>query len=121
MAQHFLDIASKNSGKRIVEIADSLKNILINYNYPGNIRELRNLIERAVIFCDGRVLREDHFRGIFDKKEYISSGNIGLEEMEKSYILRVFKENDKNISKTARILKISRTTLRDKLHRYGVN
>ena len=121
MAQYFLDSASKNSGKRILEIADSLKNILFNYNYPGNIRELRNLIERAVIFCDGSVLREDHFRGIFDKKEYISTGNVGLEEMEKNYISQVFMENDKNISKTARILNISRTTLRDKLHRYGVN
>jgi transcriptional regulator with PAS, ATPase and Fis domain len=91
MAQYFLDIASKNSGKRILEIADSLKNILVNYNYPGNIRELRNLIERAVIFCDGSVLREDHFRGIFDKKEYISTGNIGLEEMGKKIYIAGFQ------------------------------
>lgn len=121
LAQYFLDTTAKNSGKRILEISDSLKNILINYSYPGNIRELRNLIERAVIFCDGSVLREDHFKGIFDKKEYISAGAQSLEEMEKNYILQVYRENDKNISKTARILKLSRTTLRDKLHKYGEN
>lgn len=121
LAQYFLDTTAKNSGKRILEISDSLKDILINYSYPGNIRELRNLIERAVIFCDGSVLREDHFKGIFDKKEYLSAGAQSLEDMEKTYILQVYRENDKNISKTARILKLSRTTLRDKLHKYGEN
>lgn len=119
LAEYFLDIASKNTGKRINEISESLQNILLGYDYPGNVRELRNLIERAVIFCEGSILREDHFRGILDKKEYISAGTLALDEMEKKYILQVYYENDKNISKSAKILQLSRTTLRDKLHRYG--
>lgn len=121
LAQYFLNIAAKNSGKRIDEISESMQQILMNYDYPGNVRELRNLIERAVIFCDGNILREDHLRGILDKKEHIPVDAVSLEAMEKKYILQIYYENDRNISKTARVLQVSRTTLRDKLHRYGEN
>ncbi len=93
-------------------------------DWPGNIREIENCIERAVVMCspDVDVLDGHHFflENRFSEEErfHAPSSNMTLQEVEKSLILRMLKEQNNNRTKTAELLGISVRTLRNKLNEY---
>lgn len=101
--------------------------ILKDYSWPGNIRELKNLIERSLILQEGEYLYPSSL--IFNNKkilkkeiEYQSTGSepLKLEEVERQHILKVFELQEKNYSRTAEVLGISFSTLKRKLTLYGM-
>lgn len=115
LANYFLHRFKKEMRKSIRGFTPGGCSAMLAHMWPGNVRELKNLIEREVIFCKNewltmRCLQPDH-------------GNIGseantivsLKEMEKLYIKEVLRKSSNNKSKAARLLGISRTTLREKL------
>jgi DNA-binding NtrC family response regulator len=92
----------------------------MHYDFPGNIRELRNVIERSIIISEGNTLNENTLPKEFFLNEKNSSNTDKLSEVEKSHILKILQETDGNKTRTAEILGIGLTTLYRKLSSYGI-
>lgn len=103
--------------------------LLCNYDYPGNIRELRSIIESAVNLAQGKPISKTFLPDAIQKqkpkqKQELLPGTepvVPLAQMEKSYILKVYYQTGQNKSQTARLLNIALNTLRTKLKSYGVD
>jgi DNA-binding NtrC family response regulator len=121
LAEHFLKKYAQKLSKSIAGFTAEALELLIGYKWPGNVRELENVIERAVILCEGgQIGAEDLSISSYSAVAEISV-NPSLEEMEKNYILRVLKEAGNNQSKASQLLGIDRKTLYLKLKKYGIN
>jgi two-component system response regulator HydG len=125
LVEHFLK-SSRYGGSAIRKIDPRVQEILQNYDWPGNIRELQNTIERMKILCENHEIRiEDIPFGIRSpKSSKAESGEyevgMPLDELEKNHILRALTYFQGNKTKTAQSLGITIKTLYNKLHRYGV-
>jgi DNA-binding NtrC family response regulator len=125
LAHHFLEKYSRKTGKEIHGISDEMMKILMNYPFPGNVRELENIIERAVTlttgdFLEARDLPEDlkmlHFRSTRPS----ARGFPTLEETERDYIRWVLSQTDGNKTKAAELLGIDRVSLWRKIKRFNL-
>ena len=100
---------------RFIKISPKATDILQRYNWPGNIRELENIIQRAVIMCD-RIVEVEHLPDSLKYNvDFSEEGLISLKEMEKRHIQHVLNATNNNKTKAAKILQIDRKTLREKL------
>ncbi len=112
--------------KNILEISEACFECLELYNWPGNIRELKNVIQRAVLVCREEVLRPENLPSRFRNRPDVSGGTftvrIGTElrEIEKKVIERTLESENQNRKKTAEVLGISRRALYNKIKRYGI-
>ncbi len=128
LAKLFIDQNNRDLNKNILGLSSEVEQVLQQYSWPGNVRELKNVIERAVILCRGNYLNIEHLPHELNsasQKAPVKIGealtsNMSLDEMEKRHILFVLAENNNNKSQTARVLGISRSTLREKLRQYGI-
>ncbi len=100
---------------RLLRISPDAFRILERYHWPGNIRELENIIQRAVIMTDGLVDVDDLPENLKYQIAFPDTGFRTLREMEKEYVQRVLAHTRGNKTKAAEILQIDRKTLRDKL------
>ncbi|MDE1208148.1 sigma-54-dependent transcriptional regulator [Tenacibaculum larymnensis] len=100
---------------RFIKISPKATDILQRYNWPGNIRELENIIQRAVIMCDRTVEVEHLPDSLKYNVDFSEEGLISLKEMEKRHIQHVLNATNNNKTKAAKILQIDRKTLREKL------
>lgn len=100
---------------RLLQISPDALRILNNYHWPGNIRELENVVQRAVIMSDGTIGVKDLPEHLKFQIDFPDTGFIPLEEMEKEYIQRVLNHTKGNKTRAAEILQIDRKTLRAKL------
>lgn len=100
---------------RFVRIDPDALNLLERYDWPGNIRELENVIQRAVIMADGHISIKDLPDYLKYEIQFPEDELIPLKEMEKRYIQKVLAHTEGNKTKAAEILQITRKTLRDKL------
>jgi DNA-binding NtrC family response regulator len=132
--------------KRIRGFSPEAQQVLMAYAWPGNVRELRNVTERGMILCQGETMpvsclpvemqqlagivpvppvltsAETPAEATAPEVERIPSGGFGtLEDMEKRYITEVLASVSGNRSQAARLLGISRSTLQDKIRRYGLS
>ena len=101
---------------RLIGISPEALNILQRYNWPGNIRELENIIQRAVIMCDRSIEVKDLPQNLKFQIDFPNADYLSLREMEKEYVKRVLASVGGNKTKAAAILQIDRKTLRDKLN-----
>ncbi len=119
LTSYFLDYYRKEFDKDIKSVSDEVISIFMNYSFPGNVRELENAIERAVIVCDGNDIQREHLPQRFlDVKPYAGTDKtnfVTLAELEKQYIIEVLRATGGNKSETARILGINRASLWRKL------
>lgn len=100
---------------RLLRIAPEALRVLERYHWPGNIRELENIVQRAVIMSDGIIGVKDLPDFLKFQIEFPERGFVPLREMEKEYVQRVLAYTQGNKTKAAEILQIDRKTLRDKL------
>ena len=100
---------------RFVRIADNALDVLKRYSWPGNIRELENVVQRSVIMCDGQITLEHLPDELKYKIDFPEKGLKTLEEKEREYIQEVLLSTQGNKTKAAEILGINRKTLREKL------
>lgn len=122
LARFFFNKYTKSMAKPIEDISAEAMEALLNYDWPGNIRELRNVIERAIVICDQKIITVKHFTFPFrDRNDEAESNDLSLENAEKMQIQRVLKQTQGQISRAAEILKIDRTTLYNKLRKYQLN
>ena len=121
----FLEEFAVENGKNIKGIDSQAKSAIYNYNWPGNIRELRNCIESAVVMCSGEEIKLEDLPPTVSKSAGDQSINIPanatLDDADKLIILQTLAANKNNKSKTADLLGIGRKTLHRKLEEYGIN
>ena len=133
LTEYFIKTLRREIGKEIMGVTPQVLNLLLAYVWPGNVRELKNVLERATILDKGGLivpedlpleLRNDTLGNDIaplGKKWVDKNGLIPLADVERDYIIKVLQAIGGNKSATARILGISRSTLRDKLNRYGIS
>jgi len=125
LVDHFLQKYNKRARKNINSISPVVKKALIDYDWPGNIRELENTIERAVVLSKGdNIQLEDLvYHGISASASLfhpVGEKYKPLDEIEKEYIKAVLQAQHGNKSKTAKILGIDRKTLLTKVKKYTI-
>ena len=122
----FIQEFNKEFNRDVKKLDEATENLLVSYHWPGNIRELRNVIERAVILCqEDTVMPEQMPHELKGEDAELpppktSLGMVSLMDMEKHHILDVLNNVNQNKSQAARVLNISRSTLREKLKAYGL-
>ena len=126
LASYFLSRFQVTVGKRIDTIAKSSMEALVAYNWPGNIRELQNVIERSAILCSGDTLIVQEVLGELgvQNREPASSLTQNLEEFERANILRALEESDwkvKGEGNAASRLGINPNTLRSRMKKLGIS
>jgi len=126
LSQHFLRLYSKKNNKIIKKFHPETLAIFMRYNWPGNIRELENSIERAVILCLGEQITPQelppHFLPKPDNliKKKPSSHGWTLRDMEREMIRAILQDTNNNKSLAAKHLGIARQTLFNKIKEYGL-
>ena len=124
LANHFLNLFSSLFQKNIKGVSEEVLDLFMNHEWPGNIREMKNVIKASVILSDAPTIllgslpeeiRRNKAQKVFSSKEIGS-----LEGLEKQHITKSLMENDWNKTKTAQKLNISRPTLNAKIKQYGI-
>lgn len=119
LAEYFLKKYASKYGKECIRIQQTAKEKLLEYRWPGNIRELQHAIEKAVIMCEGHDLRPSDFFFKAVTTSFIDK-NETLEEMEKQMIKHAIDRSSGNLSAVATQLGITRQTLYNKMKRYDL-
>lgn len=139
LSEFFLEKYARRYGKDIIGFSKRAKDYLLSHDYQGNVRELQGMIERAVIICDGEMIRLDAFdiatqalevecEGDKDIAELSLNGSQtgqemmqfmkkmpNLKELENYYVQMVYESQGQSVAKTSEVLKIDRSTLWRKL------
>ena len=120
LVDHFVRKFSRDMNKKILRVNPRAMDLLQQYHWPGNIRELENAIERAMVVSQEPELRERDFTIQPHATTAAPMADArSLEDIEKSHILRVLDECGGNQTRAAEILDIDRVTLHHKLKKYG--
>jgi Nif-specific regulatory protein len=121
LVEHFVRTASTRLGVGLRAPSPETVRMLAAYDWPGNIRELANVLERAVLLCDGPVILPDHLpHEITSGEQRASPRDPGLKDAERAMIVKALHENRWNQSKAARALGISRDNLRYRIKKYEI-
>jgi DNA-binding NtrC family response regulator len=117
LVDHFLNKYCTSMSRNLVKIDKAALKRLEQYDFPGNVRELENMIERAIVVGNEKEIRLKDLP--FDKG--ISTNSFkSLEDLEKQYILQVLNKYDWNISRSAKVIKVDRATLYNKIRKYNL-
>ena len=129
LVQSVLADMNLKHGRKVAGVSEAVLNLFRNYSWQGNVRELRNTLERAVIVCDGPVVETKHLPPNFGQTAIRTSAEdpdavrlgVGttVEEAEKLLILKTLEATNNNKTRAAEILGISLKTLHNKLKEYG--
>lgn len=128
LAEHFLKLYNVEFKKNIKCISPQLRTFLLGHSWPGNVRELKNLVERAVLFentdlltCANITMSENNIPLLGGApKISIPSGGIILDDIEKSLIEEALKNTQYNQTRAAKLLNISRETLKYRMKKYQI-
>jgi DNA-binding NtrC family response regulator len=121
---HFIEKFNLAFAKQIKRVTPQAMELLSRYDYPGNVRELENIIQRAVALAETEEIRIADLPSRFQKmaKEAVRLDELlPLEEVEKRHILKVLEATDYNMNLSGKILNISRTTLWRRMRQLGVS
>jgi PAS domain S-box-containing protein len=125
LINRFIDKFNKKMSKAIEDISKDVMNILMEYDYPGNVRELENIIEHACVMCQGTRIRKAHLPPELNPKSetLIVDEKVGrppLESFEKNLLSETLEKNNGNKILTAKELGLHRTTLWRKMRKYDL-
>jgi PAS domain S-box-containing protein len=127
LLEHFIDRFNAVKGKNIVGVSDEALDILMGYDFPGNVRELENFIEYAFILCHGRVIETEHLprelleNGPAKESKGVKPAVGPLESAEIGSIIEALRKHGGNRRKTAAHLGINKTTLWRKMKKYELS
>ena len=131
LLEHFLKKYSRENNKAVVSVTKEAKDLLMNYNYPGNIRELENIIERAVVLCRGDTITKQDLPLNLQESEVEESLERArksgrslpetLEEIERHRIAQALQKSGGVQTKAAEELGISERVLRYKMKKYKIS
>jgi len=130
LIDHFIELFSSEHNFKRKKISPQALNLLLQYDWPGNIRELRNLVERMLILSDGPQIEPAHLPPPFSHPDTIRQsqefGHIKTwkefkQASEKSYLEYKIRENDNNLARTAREIDLPRSNLYKKIESLGIS
>jgi DNA-binding NtrC family response regulator len=119
LCQHFLSKYNLKEGKKIRRFSPDALEALMDFDWPGNVRQLENAISHAVILAQGEIIRRRHLPR-FLKETTEETAPMTLAETERRLIWRVLQKASWNKHEAARRLRVSRSTLYSKIRRYGL-
>jgi len=117
LVNHFIKKYCTAMSRDLLSIEPAAMKRLEEFEFPGNVRELENMIERAIVIGNGKEIR---LKDLPMAKDIIYSSAETLEELEKRYILQILTKYDWNITRSARVLKVDRVTLYNKIKKYNL-
>ena len=117
LVDYFISKYCTSMNRQLVAIESSALKRLQEFNFPGNIRELENMIERAIVVGNGKKIT---VRDLPLEKAVVTSSAESLDEFEKVFILQILNKYNWNISRTASALKVDRVTLYNKIKKYDL-
>ena len=125
IASHFLQRFNSQYGKNILGLSPDTVSHLLRYNWPGNIRELESVIERAVVFCtcdqlQPECLPEEFQRRRFNNSSFVIPPLVPLQDIEREAILQTLERTCGNVRRSAQILRCPRPTFYRKLKKFGI-
>lgn len=124
LVQHFLEKFNRELSKKIRQVSPETLQVLKTYAYPGNIRELQNILEHAFVCCEGEVIRLDHLpKDIQEEHRPLPNDPVtlgSLRGLERETILKVLEKNGWRYKSASEQLGISRSTLWRKLRRLKI-
>lgn len=122
-ADFFLEKANQQLNKDIIGFSPEVVSIFQNYNWPGNLRELQNCVKRATLLSKGDFIESDVLPAEFFQiqKAQTNNGSFSLSENEKEAIIHALSKAQNNKSEAAKLLKITRKTLYNKLKQYNID
>ncbi len=123
LARHFVGRLSSEIGKEVSGIGEDALKLLLDYDWPGNIRELENAVERAIVTTRSRVLTADDFSFLNQTARSNSKWAVpaaSLQEIEKMAVEAALQRSQGNIKEAAGALGIDRSTLYEKIKRYNI-
>ncbi len=126
LVRHFTECCCRNNKLPETRVSDDALEYLSRLPYPGNIRELKNLVERTVLVCGKDLLTAADFKSQYHPSQtetatISNTQGLTLEELEKQTIIQTLEKYDNNLSQVAHALGISRAALYRRLEKYGIN
>jgi DNA-binding NtrC family response regulator len=119
IAKYFLGKYAQSMNKNVTDFSPQAMEMFTGYDWPGNIREVRNVVERAMVVAKGTQIQIDDISFPFPSPA-MPPGGESLEEVEKDQILKILNQTKGNIAQAADILKISRLTIYNKIEKYNL-
>jgi transcriptional regulator with PAS, ATPase and Fis domain len=121
LCRFFLNRLNKKTGGNVRGINMDAKRVLMSYNWPGNARELENVIESALLVSNVSFIRPTDLQSyLTEKMEEGAASSLLLQDVEKNHILKVISAAGGNKTKAASLLGISRRALHRKIEKYGL-
>lgn len=115
LVEHFIKKYCTSMSRDLISIDPAALKRIEEYDFPGNVRELENMIERAIVVGNGKEIR---LKDLPLEKDIITDSNDSLSELEKKYVLQTLNKYNWNISRSARALKVDRVTLYNKIKKH---
>lgn len=120
IAMHYLAEFTAKVNRSTISMDKEFEQLLVNHNWKGNIRELKNVMERAVILADDNIISAALLPSEFHN-ESPGADPLNMQDMERQHIIKVLKYSKGNKTETARLLGIGLTTLYRKIEEYKIN
>ncbi len=122
LAEYFLSKYKAGIETSLKSISKEAKSVLSQYSWPGNVREIRNLIHRCTVMIDADVLLPEHFENMLNVKKPVKNNGVSvgqtIEDVERELIIKTLENTGGNKTRAAEILDVTARTLRNKLNRY---
>ncbi len=127
LVDHFIHKYNRLQGKNISCVTNEVTAALLSHDYPGNVRELENIIEHCFVLCEGEIIEARHLppflrpRGAAESQHGKDEGPKTIQQMEQTLIEQAIQRNDGNKTAAARELGINKSTLFRKLKKFEIN
>ncbi|MCF8225139.1 MAG: sigma-54 dependent transcriptional regulator [Bacteroidales bacterium] len=115
LVDHFISKYCRSMSRDLLTVEDAALKHLMEFEFPGNVRELENMIERAIVVGNGKVIR---LKDLPLGREVINSSVESLGDLEKKHIMKILNKYNWNISRSAKALHVDRATLYNKIRKY---
>ena len=121
LAQHFIEQYARQIGCPAPVMSSESKNLFLSYPWPGNVREMMNAVEHALIVCESEITNHDlPIDMLSGDTSTVADDSLDLKSVEHNHIIKVLRHTHGNKTETARLLKIGLTTLYRKIEEYGI-